>query len=635
MGSHSLWKKEEIIVGIYVGAVYGNNAAQNVVDGNAAANKRAEQALRQANNNLSRLAGFAFYTGEPVSVSLDDVDTTPVQPAFPAAPIQPSLSLNLPNFPADISFNQIPQVDFGEVPTFDKEAPSLLFPARPSPSTAVVPDSPVIDTDQDYPDAPVQVLPDVPTLEDLQIPDVPIITLPTFNEVVPTQTIVIPSSTFTWSEDPYSDAMLTAVTSALLERVQGGTGLDVTIENQIWDRSIQREDALSRRAKQELLQKEAQTGFSRPQGSTQAALDSIVQNTQNQSSTLSRDIAIKQAELEQSNMQQTITSIISLEQQLISHFDRVQDRALEAEKFSQQIFFDIYNAEVAKYNVELETYRAYVLAYETQLRAELTKLEVYKGELEGQRLVGELNQQLLQVYTAELSGLQTEVNLYKTQLEAINTRLSAENLKISVFKSEVDAFNSQIQAKNSEYQGYSTAVSAEATKMDAYTSEVRAFASRVDAYSKGIDADRVVSDVAIETEKLRVTQQSLKLDTYSKTVSAEVSAFQAQTLGYQGATTAYGAEVGAESARIQAETTITNQKIAHAQIKAQIALENAKINLANIEASAAQGLEALKATADVSASLASSSLAGLSNSSSVSHGLSLDNSLSESYKPGG
>ena len=621
------------MVGIYVGEVYGNNAAQNVVDGNAAASKRADRALRQANNNLNTLAGFAFYTGEPISVSLDEVDDTPVQPQFPTAPVQPALSLNLPNFPPDINFNQIPQVDFGVVPTFDEEAPNLLFPATPSPSTAVVPDSPDIDTDQVYPDAPVQVLPTVPTLEDLQIPDVPIINLPVFDEQVPTQSIVIPSSTFTWSEDPYSDAMLTAVTSALLERIQGGTGLEVSIENQIWDRSRQREDITSTQAKQDLLNKEAQTGFSRPTGSTQAALDSLIQNNQNQANTLSRDIAIKQAELEQSNMQQTITSIISLEQILIGHYDKVQDRALEAEKFSQQIFFDIYNAELAKYNAELDTYRAFVLAFETQLKAELTKLEVYKGELEGQRLVGELNQQLLQIYTAELQGLQTEVDLYKSQLEAVNTRLSAENLKISVFKSEVDAFNAQIQAKNSEYQGYSTAVGAEATKMDAYTSEVRAFAARVDAYAKGIDADRVVTDVAIETEKLRVTQQSLKLDTYSKNVQAEVSAFQAQTLGYQGATSAYSSQVGAESSRIQAETATINQRIAHAQVKAQIALENAKINLANIEASSRQGLEALKATADVSASLASSSLAGLSNSSSVSHGLNLSNTLSESYSP--
>ena len=209
------------MVGIYVGEVYGNNAAQNVVDGNAAATKRADRALRQANNNLNTLAGFAFYQGEPTNISLDDVDDTPVTPQFPAAPIQPALSLNLPNFPSDITFDQIPQVDFGTVPTFDEEAPDLLFPATPSPSTAVVPDSPIIDTDLDYPDAPIQALPTVPTLEDLQIPDVPIITLPTFNEVVPTQAIVIPCATFLWSEDTFSDSMLTAFTSALALRRWG------------------------------------------------------------------------------------------------------------------------------------------------------------------------------------------------------------------------------------------------------------------------------------------------------------------------------------------------------------------------------------------------------------------------------
>lgn len=618
-------------MGQYVSQVYGNYAAQNVIDGISSGEERAEKALRQANTNLNNLANFGFYIGTPVSISLEEIDTTPIAPNFPNAPVQPSLSLNLPNFPSDIIFDQIPQLDPGVAPDFTETAPSLLFPATPTPSTAILPTSPDIDTDQIYPDAPVQVIPTVPTLLSLSIPDTPIIDLPVFSAVVPTQNIVIPGATFTWSEDPYSDAMLLALTSALLDRVSGGTGLDVTIENQIWDRSRDREGSTSVRPKMELLQKDAQTGFSRPTGSTLAGLDLITQNNQNQANTLSRDIAIKQAELEQSNITQTIQSIISLEQILIGHNDNLMNRALDAEKFTQQLFFDIYNAEVAKYNVELETYKAFVLAFDTQLRAEIEKLNIYQAELQGQKLIGDLNQQFLQLYTAELQGLQTEVDLYRSQLEAINIRLASENLKLEVFKSEVDAFTATIQAKNSEYQGYGTAVSAEATKNDVYTSQVRAFVGRVEAYAKEVDVDRLVSEVAVETEKLRLQQQSLRLDTYSKNVGAEVAAFQAQTAGYNGATTAYSAEVGAEAERIRAETRVIDQRITHAQVEAQIALENAKINLANIEASTRQGLEALKSTAEISASLAASSLNGLNFSSSVGHSLGLNNSLQESY----
>jgi len=617
--------------GDFVLGVAGNNAAANVVAGTATADERATKAFKSAQDNLDRLVNFEFFEGTPINLSLDDIDLTPVTPNFPDAPDAPVLNLNLPNFPPDIAFNAIPSVDFGETPTFDKEAPNLLFPATPAPSTAILPTEPSVDLEVVFPDAPVQVIPDVPTLLDLDIPDEPVIDLPVFTAAIPTQNIVIPGNTFFWSESPYTSTTLDAVRNSLLQRIQGGSGLDPTIENQIWDRAIQRESVTSLRPKNEQLQKDAQTGFARPSGSTLAALDFISQNTQNQSNSLSRDIAIKQAELEQENLNQTIQSIISLEQVLTSLHSSVQSRALDAEKFSQQVFFDIYNAEVAKYNVELETYKAFVLAFETQLKSEIQKLEVFKTQLEGQRLIGDLNQQSLQIYTASLQGLQTEVDLYKTQLEGINIKLSSENLKIQVFKTQVDAFNSQIQAKNSEYQGFGVAVNAEATKMDAFGKEVDAFASRIDAYAKGIDADKTVADVSIAIEGLKVQQQSLKLDTYSKTVAAELSGFQAQNQAFQSSNAAYGSQINAESARIQSEISVTNQKITHAQVKAQVALENAKISLANIEASSGQALAAIKATADVSSSLASAALAGLNHSSSVSHGLSLGNSLSESH----
>ena len=618
-------------MGTFVEAVPLNDANAVVLDGVDAAGQRASTALRSANNNLSKLSNFAFYTGEPVNIALEEVPTDGVQANFPSAPIAPSLSLNLPDFPSDILFDVIPQLETGEIPTLDSEAPNLLYPATPTPFSEVAPTAPDIDTDIPYPDAPIQVIPSVPTLEDIDLPTVPIITTPVFTESLPTQALNIPGITFFWSESPYTSSTMTAVQSALLSRINGGTGLDPTVEQQIWDRSRTRETAGQLKSRNELLSNNAQTGFSRPTGSTLASMDFLAQETQNQVNGLSRDIAIKQAELEQSNIQSTIQSIISLEQLLMKNFNDVQSRAFEAERFTQELAFNIYNAEVSKFNAELESYKAFTQAFDILLRAELQKIQIYNAELEGLKLIGQLNQQSIQIYTAQLDGLQTEVDLYKTQLEAINTRLQGENLRISVYKTELDGYTALIQAKNSEYQGFKTTVEAESTKMDAFTSEVQAFTSRVDAYSKGILADRTKSDVAVQTEQLRLQQQSLKLDTYSKNVQAEVSAFQAQTLAYQGTTNAYSAEVRTEASRIDTENKLIDQRITNAKATVDVALQNAQINLGNINASSAQGLEAAKAVAQISGSLAASSMAGVTFGGTVSHDVNLNNNLGETH----
>lgn len=618
-------------MGTFVSKLAGNSAATLVRDGVDLANQRATTALRNANTNLRQLSEFEFFNSASVTVNLPDIDVTGVDAQFPDAPEAPALDLVLPAFPTDIVFNTIPTLETGQVPELDSVAPTLLFPASPVPFAGTAPSSPTIDTDLVYPDAPTQVLPSVPSLIDLDIPVAPIIALPLFTEPLPTQSVVIPGLTFNWSEDPYTSAGLTAVQDSLLERIQGGSGFDSTVEQQIWDRSRTRETEGQLRSRQELLSNNAQLGFSRPTGSAQAGLDFLAQQTQNQINSLSRDIAIKQAELEQANFQTSIQAIISLEQLLIKDANDVQNRAFESEKFTQELMFNIYNAEIGKFNAELESYKAFTNSFDILVKAELQKLQVYVTELEGQKLIGQLNEQNIAIYSATLDGLKTEIDLYRGQVDAINARLQGENLKLSAFKTEIDGFSALIKAKESEISSYDTSVKAEATKMDAYTSEVRAFTARVEAYSQGILADKQKTDVAVQTEQLRLSQHALKLDVYSKTVDAKVSAFQAQATEFQSQSNAYATEVRTEGSRLDYESKRIDQSITFAKATTDVALQNARINIANIESSTNSLLEATKASAQVSANLAASSMAGISFGGSVSHGLSLGNSLSESH----
>lgn len=92
----------------------------------------------------------------------------------------------------------------------------------------------------------------------------------------------------------------------------GGTGLPPAIEAAIWQRSREREVTDSRRQKAETLRGWAAKGFSYPPGALISLLDDIDQDLANKNSTNSRDIAIKNVEIQIENIRFAIQNGIQL-----------------------------------------------------------------------------------------------------------------------------------------------------------------------------------------------------------------------------------------------------------------------------------------------------------------------------------
>lgn len=82
----------------------------------------------------------------------------------------------------------------------------------------------------------------------------------------------------------------------------GGTGLPTAIETAIWDRARGREIIEARRLEQEAAGQFAARGFVMPPGALAARLLEVQQDATNKSATMSRDRAIKAAELEIENI---------------------------------------------------------------------------------------------------------------------------------------------------------------------------------------------------------------------------------------------------------------------------------------------------------------------------------------------
>jgi len=234
---------------------------------------------------------------------------------------------------------------------------------------------------------------------------------------------ITPSTTFAFTEIPYSSNLLTDLRARLLEWVNGAsTGLLPSVEQAIWDRGRAREVTTNNRKAQEAVRSFAMRGFSKPQGALSLEIQDAAQEAQNASNTLSRDVMIKQADLEQSNRRFSFEQAEKMEEALISYTSQQAARVLESAKALQQFIIEIYQQDVAAYGVETQAYAARVGAETTAFKAK-TDVNVAEANvrIEAARIQLQtwVQQLTLKVEVAK-AGAQVAAQLAAAALAAIN-----------------------------------------------------------------------------------------------------------------------------------------------------------------------------------------------------------------------
>lgn len=102
----------------------------------------------------------------------------------------------------------------------------------------------------------------------------------------------------TWFPD-FAGCLKTQLDTWICNTVQNGaTGIPTAVENAIWQRSRERELQDAFRQESEAVTEFASRGFSLPAGVLNAQIQRIRQDAANKASTHSRDVAIKQAEIQ-------------------------------------------------------------------------------------------------------------------------------------------------------------------------------------------------------------------------------------------------------------------------------------------------------------------------------------------------
>jgi hypothetical protein len=154
---------------------------------------------------------------------------------------------------------------------------------------------------------------------------------------------------------PYTSTLLADLASVLTTRLAGGTGLTPAVETAIWDRAREREQATAQAAIDLATRESEALGYELPPGVLYDAIRRETRTLHDKVSGLSRDIAIKQAELEQSNMQKSIDQVTAFEAGLA---DIITKRAT--------LSLDQWKALLARFQAEVEQE---VKHWEVQIKA--------------------------------------------------------------------------------------------------------------------------------------------------------------------------------------------------------------------------------------------------------------------------
>lgn len=513
---------------------------------------------------------------------------------------------NVPNA-SDIS------ASFAPAPTSNLVEPSINIddgpgdlkatPPGPAPALDLVPIPVAPDISGD--------IPDVPTLFNLKIPTIPTLPVRTFNGVRPVLDFAPPAQTWSFEPEDYTSALLNQLRSTVTNVLTGGSGLPAAVENALYARFVARDDESSLRAEQETIEEFSSRGWSEPNGVLSARLAQTRQDSINARANASRDVYIQNKQLENENMKAYATLGVSLESKLIDNHLGIQQLILDGQKFILQSAIEIYNARATLFNAQLQAYQTDAQVFRDLIAADLNQLEQAKAQIEAQKLIGDVNQQLVSLYVARFQGVMARVELFRSQVAGATAQVEQNKAIISAYGETVSAFESQVRAYAAEWDAFKSRVDAQVSKERIYEISTNAFVARLGAWA-------TANTNVIEQKKLILSQDDFKLRTWEANLE-KMKAFLALELGRVDTVVKqntsnvdlYRGQASVETAASDSNTRIANLEIAQRQASVDTGLKNAQLHIEQTKNIASLLLEKLHGVAQVASQLAAASFSAV------------------------
>lgn len=569
------------------------------------------------------MAGVTVAYTEPAAVTLADASFTAI--TIPAPPSLDAVDATLATVGAKPIFNDDVS-GFVEPPTV--AAFTYTFPTITDPG-----DAPTT-TDPTVPDAPTLVDPTLPTFTAIVIPTLPTITMPTWTRAALSPFAeAAPAGTLNYVENSYS--------SIVLQECRDSLASYASIQAGIWSKALDRETATWKRGIDEAARFGA-TGFSFPTGAAAARVLQAAQDSSLKISDLNRDAAIEQAKLAMQHLQAILGLMVQQDGQLMSYWTAQQNRLLDFAKAELQALIDVFNIKVAAYNANVAGLNADVAVFQAEIQVEMSKLEATKIELESQKLIGETNNQLLQLYQGQLQALQTKQAIYNGQLEGVKIQADLQRQKIELYREKVNVFVAKskneieklqlsIEAKKVEYQGVDSHLRSQEIQAGLVKTGADVFAAKMGGYRTDVEMARSKAETVIAKNANLIENFRATMDWAGKTIDYELGKVKAVLENNASKVEYFKADTVNKSQKMTKDVETAKIEIAEMQANVDVAKAQASMFTEASIRGAQIAVEALVQIKAMYGQLAASSLNAVNLSAGLTESMQYGLSASSGY----
>jgi len=345
-----------------------------------------------------------------------------------------------------------------------------------APDISEYPDMPATPSTSEYPfpDEPVFTFPTPPVLTDIVIPDFIEENIAPMSESMPSIDFAVPSVGEIQPGALTYDSLMEAIKQRLLDNLaDGGTMINPLVEADIWNRDRERRQQALQDSLDSVTAMWARLGWSVPDGLLAGSLNAVHKEYLDKDIDASREISIKQAEMEQAGISKTLELGYGVEQVIMTAENEYAKRVMEASRYTAEITIEIYKARVAQYNAMLEGFKADAAVYKTRIEAEIARADVFKTKISALQIISQIDESKIKIYASHIGAIQQLVDLYKTKIQAVATLYEAENQKILRFKAQIDAYVATVEGITKKYmtsvEGFKAYVTAWSTSAESQT----------------------------------------------------------------------------------------------------------------------------------------------------------------------
>lgn len=541
----------------------------------------------------------------------------------------------------------IPAMQVGAAPTFNVQPPTFEDISRPADLRQFNKSVPTLGNISvpDAPDTLTRFEFTPPTLRDVVVPDAPVVTLPEFSAQRPETNLAAPSDfaerfRLDFAEqnnsmrsaldgaidahlakiNPQFHGQMAAIEERLSRYLAGGSALKPEIEDAFFQRAVDKSSAEYQRTRDAAYTEGAGRGFSIPGGAVFSAAVRARQAAADNNARAALEMALKQAELEQQNLQFAVTQSSNLRQMVLNasmqwagHLVQLNGQALQYAQGVLQASVQLYETQVRIVQANVEIYRAEAQVYEYRLKSVLAVYDIYRAQVQALESQVNVDRARVEVFSTQANAYASVANAYRAVIDGVAAKAQIEKLRVDAFGAEVQAYSAEVSAKTAEWNGYRAAMEANAAKTQTYQAQAQAFSQEVAAFKAQVEAAEAQIRATAATNEGAARTYAASVDGYRALVAGRSAAVEAEIKSYQVQLEEYRAQVQAKetSYRLSYENTKARNETALAGYKttSDVTLSRVQMDykrMSDIAHVAVQG-------AGVYGSMASSALAGMNS----------------------